>query len=243
MSKIYAVGDIHGHLDQLHLALDRIWSDGGRKARIVFLGDYIDRGPKSRGVLETLIKAKEANLPWTTLLGNHDDYLRLFLKEGNAYGSLSRASVPWFDPILGGAETMASYGVDAVDRAHEDILAEARQSVPRSHLDFISNLPRLYQTSRHVFVHAGIRPGVALAEQDPVDLIWIRDAFLDDKRNHGKLIVHGHTAIDYPEHAGNRVNLDGGSGWGRPIYPAVFEKGEVWLLTETGREPLWPKMR
>ncbi|WP_370227486.1 metallophosphoesterase [Cognatishimia sp.] len=243
MSKIFAVGDIHGHFDQMERALDLIWSDGGHEAQIVFVGDYIDRGPDSRLVLDFLIEAKKNDRPWTMLLGNHDDYLRLFLEDGNVFGSLSRANVPWFDPILGGAETMESYGVETSGRLHEDILKDARKAVPQEHLDFISLLPRYHATPEHIFVHAGIRPGVPLQDQDPVDLIWIRQEFLDDPRDHGKLIVHGHTAVDFPENAGNRVNLDGGTGFGRPLYPGVFEDGRVWILTETGRQELEVKKR
>ncbi|WP_353534795.1 metallophosphoesterase family protein [Cognatishimia sp. WU-CL00825] len=237
---IYAIGDIHGHLDQLETALGRIHSDGGPDAEIVFLGDYIDRGPSSAQVLDLLIQAQAKNRPWTMLKGNHDAYLPLFLNDGNAFGSRGRPGTPWFDPILGGDTTMASYGLRVQNRAPQDILAEARAAVPQAHIDFIENLPVFHQTDHLAFAHAGIRPGIPFEAQTEIDLTWIRKEFLEDPRDHGKLIIHGHTARPYPEHHGNRVNLDGGTGWGRELFPAAFEGSDVWLLTATGREKLVP---
>ena len=91
-----------------------------------------------------------------------------------------------------------------------------------------------------IFVHAGLRPGVALKDQREDDLIWIRQGFLDHGGSFGRLVVHGHTALDHPEHAGNRVNLDGGAGYFRPLHAAVFEGRDCWLLTDKGREALRP---
>ena len=92
-----------------------------------------------------------------------------------------------------------------------------------------------------LFVHAGIRPGVALADQSQDDKLWIRGEFLDDRRPHPRLVVHGHTHVPAPEHHGNRVNLDSGAGYGHPLTTAVFEGRACWHLTETGRQPLMPK--
>lgn len=238
---IYAIGDIHGHLDHLENALDRIHTDGGPDAEIVFLGDYIDRGSASAQVLDLLIQAQADNHPWTMLKGNHDTYLPLFIKDGNAYGSRGRPETSWFDPILGGDAAMASYGINVQGRDPADFLAEARAAVPQAHIDFIENLPVFHETEYLAFAHAGIRPGVPFADQIEDDLIWIRHEFLDDTRDHGKLIIHGHTSRKKPEHKGNRVNLDGGTGRGRELFPAVFEGTEVWLLTDEGRKPLIPK--
>lgn len=237
---IYAIGDIHGHLDHLEIALDRIHSDGGPDAEIIFLGDYIDRGPASALVLDLLIQAKTNNRPWTMLKGNHDTYLPLFINDGNAHGSKGRPETPWFDPVLGGDAALASYGINTQGRAPADFLAEARAAVPQAHIDFIEKLPVFHETDHLAFAHAGIRPGVAFADQIEDDLIWIRQEFLNDTRDHGKLIVHGHTSCKYPEHKGNRINLDGGTGWGRALFPAVFEGTDVWLLTDEGRRKLEP---
>jgi len=118
--------------------------------------------------------------------------------------------------------------------------ARARQAVPATHLDFLDALPTTYQTRDLIFVHAGMRAGVALADQDTQDLIWIREGFLETGYDFGKLVVHGHTALDAPQSYANRVNLDGGAGYGRPLVPAVFDGRTCWLLTQNGRIALAP---
>jgi serine/threonine protein phosphatase 1 len=164
---------------------------------------------------------------------------------------------------LGGLNTLASYGIVPDEPAEFDHLegqpeqltpiniggrsldtvelqSIALDTVPKEHLTFLDNLPLTYETDDHIFVHAGIRPGVAIANQDPEDLLWIRDGFLDDDTDHGRLVVHGHTALDAPQHFGNRVDLDCGAGFGRPLIPAAFDGRDCYLLTETGRVPLTP---
>ena len=113
-------------------------------------------------------------------------------------------------------------------------------AVPAAHLDFLDSRPLWVARGALLFVHAGIAPGVALEAQTEDDLIWIRDPFLNHARPHPWLVVHGHSAVEVPEHRGNRVNLDGGAGYGRMLHPAVFEGRDAWLLTETGRKPLRP---
>lgn len=240
MPALYAIGDIHGHLDQLNTALERIEADGGPDAEIVFLGDYIDRGPDSAGVIQRLAQGIADGRNWTCLKGNHDAYLEAFLGTGAAQ-SLTRPDLHWFDAPLGGAATLQSYGVDITDRLVPEILEESRAKVPDHHKAFVKSLRLSHETPDYFCAHAGIRPGVAFTDQTEVDLTWIRGEFLDDRRDHGKLIIHGHTARDFPEHAGNRVNLDGGTGFGRPLIPGVFEDGQVWVLTEAGRQRLAPE--
>ncbi|NQY61291.1 metallophosphoesterase family protein [Cognatishimia sp.] len=240
MPTIYALGDIHGHLAQLETALAWIEGDGGPNAQIVFLGDYIDRGPDSRAVIELLSQGLAEGRNWTCLKGNHDGYLIDFLANGRAE-SLLRPDLHWFDKPLGGAATLKSYGVEVEGKPISGVVEETRGAVPEAHKVFLDALPCSYETETHFFCHAGIRPGVAFLDQVELDLTWIRNEFLNDTRDHGKLIVHGHTAVNFPAHAGNRVNLDGGTGFGRPLYPGVFEDGQVWVLTEAGRERLEPK--
>ena len=240
MSAIYAVGDIHGHLDALKQALAWIKADGGPDAQIVFLGDYVDRGSDSKGVIELLAQGQAEGRNWICLMGNHDKYLIDFLNEGRAQ-SLLRPDLHWFDPRLGGAETLRSYGVDVEGKEDAVSAEELRTKVPAHHRAFLEALPLTHETDDLFFAHAGIRPGVAFDDQVELDLIWIRQEFLEDTRDHGKLVVHGHTAVKFPEHAGNRVNLDGGTGFGRPLYPAVFENGQVWLLSDRGRQTLAPQ--
>lgn len=239
---IYAIGDIHGQLAMLENALRLIEADGGPDAKVVFVGDYIDRGPDSRGVVDFLIEGEKAGRPWVMLKGNHDRYLTRFLDDMRV--SDPRTSVPgltWLHPRLGGDKTLASYGVEAsVDMPLEPILQAARAAVPQSHVTFLESRPLLHCTDNKLFVHAGIKPGVALEDQEEDDLVWIRDPFLSYKKSFGPLVVHGHTALDAPEHKGNRVNLDGGAGYFRPLHPAVFEGHDCWLLTETGRVALEP---
>ncbi|WP_187431708.1 Bis(5'-nucleosyl)-tetraphosphatase, symmetrical [Roseobacter fucihabitans] len=238
---IYAIGDIHGQIDELHRVLGLIEADGGPDAQIVFLGDYVDRGPDSRAVLQFLIDAKAAGCNWIPIKGNHDRYLERFLDNMTLLDPATRPDLFWFNPRLGGDKTMASYGVTAEEGMPVDpIHAAARKAVPQAHRDFLKNLPLTHQTDALLFVHAGIRPKVRLDQQIEDDLIWIRQPFLDYHRSHGPLVVHGHTALDYPEHYGNRVNLDAGAGYFRPLHAAVFEGRECWLLSDTGRRALRP---
>ncbi|MGD9862042.1 MAG: metallophosphoesterase family protein [Pseudodonghicola sp.] len=239
---IYAVGDIHGHLDQLDRALDLIATDGGAAAPVVFLGDLVDRGPDSRGVIDRLMEGLAAGRPWQVLLGNHDAMFARFLRGGVVHDPRILSRRPWTDPRLGGLDTLASYGVAAPESTPlSDLFAAAQAAVPTAHLAFLEARPRLLERGGLLFVHAGIRPGVSLPAQDPEDLIWIRDPFLTDPRPYPWLVVHGHTALDYPQHFGNRIDLDGGAGYGRPIHPAVLEGGRCWLLTDHGRVPLLPQ--
>lgn len=238
---IYAVADIHGHLDQLDRALALIEADGGADAQIVFLGDLVDRGPDSRGVIDRLMQGQAAGRPWQVLRGNHDDMFRRFLAGGVVRNARIRSGISWIHARVGGLDTLTSYGIAAeAEVPVPDLFADAQEAVPAEHLAFLDALPRKVEQDGLLFVHAGIRPGVALAEQDPEDLIWIRDPFLDDPRAYPWLVVHGHTALEHPQHFGNRIDLDGGTGYGRPLYPAVLEGRECWLLTDKGRVPLTP---
>lgn len=234
---IYIVGDIHGYMPKLQTALQRIHADGGQDAQIVFLGDYIDRGPDAPQILDFLIEAQTMARPWTMLKGNHDTFPRRFIETQSSYFLPSR-DLSWLNPKAGGAEFLQSYGILTEGRPDADIALDAARLIPQAHLNFLDTLQLTFETDDLFCAHAGIKPGVPLDQQIEQDLIWIRHEFLDDTRDHGKLIVHGHTAVEHPEHAGNRINLDGGAGFGRPLYPAVFEGKEVCLLKETGREPL-----
>lgn len=237
---IYAIGDIHGYRGELDHALALIKADGGCNARTVFLGDYIDRGPDSRGVIDTLIDGQAKGHDWITLRGNHDTYLPRFWHAGEAFTSKGHPDLPWWAARLGGDATLASYGIEIEGKTDAQILEETRQKVPKEHCDFLATCPLYHQEPGLIFVHAGLRPGLPLEEHSEEDLMWIREPFLSDPRDHGALVVHGHTAIDAPRHYGNRINLDGSTGWGSPLYPAVIEDDGVWLLTDAGRQPLQP---
>ncbi len=238
---IYAIGDIHGDLAQLEQALNRIEADGGADAPLVVLGDLVDRGPASRGVIELLRAGVAAGRDWTVIRGNHDRMFLNFLTDGTIEDANIKSGLPWSHTRLGGQTTLASYGVTFDDaRALADIHAETAQAVPADHLQFLQDQPLFHEAGDLLFVHAGIRPGVPLADQQENDLIWIRDVFLDDPRQHPWLVVHGHTALEAPAHMGNRVNLDSGAAYGRALTSAVFEDGQIWTLGAEGRDALIP---
>ena len=260
---IYALGDIHGQKAFLDDALALIEADGGPDAQIVFLGDYTDRGLHSKDVLETLIEGQKEGRNWIFIKGNHDLFFSNFVKSGNQFHHRVKSGINWLNTRLGGMATLASYGVTAdidptfiqnqgeleqieewlIDGVHHDakaLSAVARAHVPQHHLDFLDGLPLSYETDDLIFVHAGLRPNVAFADQDPEDLIWIRDGFMDSTFDFGRIVVHGHTALDAPKHFGNHIDLDGGAGYGRPLVPAVFDGRSCWTLTPNGRVPLEP---
>ncbi len=234
---IYAIGDIHGQIDQLENALRLIEIDGGADAHIVFLGDYTDRGPDSRAVVERLMNGVAEGRNWTVLRGNHDRMFCRYLADGTEHDAQIKSGKGWFDPALGGAETLRSYGVEV---AGTDTLSRAQAAVPPEHLAFLESRPLWFETDDLIFVHAGIRPNITMEDQIEDDLIWIRVGFLDHEGPFEKLIVHGHTALDTPTHLGNRVDLDGGAGYGRPLVPAVFDGTICFTLTDQGRVPLLP---
>ena len=262
MAPVYAIGDIHGQLDMLNQALGLIAADGGADARVVFLGDYTDRGPDSRGVIDALIAGRDAGRDWVFLKGNHDRMFSGFVRDGIEHDAQVRSGISWLNARLGGGKTLASYGLEGemhftphakgqperlahflgpAGRIERGALqAIAASAVPGAHLDFIDALPLWHQTDDLLFVHAGLRPGIALEDQTENDLIWIREGFVDSDSDFGRLVVHGHTALDHPRHFGNRIDLDGGAGYGRPLIPAVFEGRDCWLLTDQGRVPLTP---
>jgi len=206
--RIYAVGDIHGCLRQLEQMLKLIGQDSSgvkERCQLVFVGDYIDRGPDSKGVIDRLLSPMDG-VTATYLLGNHEQALLDFLENPSAYRD-------W--KYFGAHETLVSYGIspprfddDAGFAAARDQL---RQSMPEKHIAFLRGLERWAVFGDYFFVHAGIRPGIPLDKQDKDDLIWIRDEFLESQADFGKVIVHGHTPADRPENKPNRIGIDTGA--------------------------------
>lgn len=236
---IYAIGDIHGQREMLEEALERIAADGGPDAQVVFLGDYVDRGPDCRGVLDLLIEGQAAGKNWTCLMGNHDRMFSMFMEDYPRNDARLLVGYHWLHEKIGGVQTLASYGVDVPERARiHEVHEEARAAVPERHRDFLAALPSHHEQGELLFVHAGIRPGVPLQAQTEDDKIWIRHEFLDGTRPHPWLVVHGHTHVPSAEHRGNRVNLDSGAGFGRPLSAAVFEGRDCWLLSDQGRKSI-----
>ncbi len=241
--RVYAIGDIHGQLEMLQDAHDRITADkaasGDPGAMVVHLGDLNDRGPDTAGVLQFLVDGLAAGEPWRAVLGNHDLMMRDFLEaEGRDDPHLEKAEW-WLQSALGGAQTLASYGVHDTSDVEAARVA-FREAVPDPHRAILAKLEHYIETDDLILVHAGIRPGVPLAEQVQDDLTWIREPFLSDLTDHGRLVVHGHTPVEEPIHAGNRVDLDTGAGFFRPLTAAVFEGRRCFILEEDGRRELLP---
>ncbi|SMX46666.1 metallophosphoesterase family protein [Actibacterium lipolyticum] len=239
---LYAIGDIHGQIGMLEYALEKIERDGGPDARIVFLGDLVDRGPDCRGVIELLSSGLRDGKPWTVLRGNHDRMFTRFLSPTPIVETRLPIGLDWFHERVGGAETLRSYGVEVnEDRRIWQVHQDAAEAVPQSHRDFLHGAVNMLQQDGYLFVHAGIRPGVGLDDQEEEDLVWIREPFLSSDADHGAVVVHGHTMTDTPEHHGNRIGLDTGAGRGDRLTAAVFEDGKVFVLGHDGRTPLTPR--
>jgi serine/threonine protein phosphatase 1 len=241
----YAIGDVHGHLDKLIAAHALIAADrtavGDADAPVIHVGDLVDRGPDSRGVVQHLLGGVMRGERWVVLKGNHDQLFVDFLSEPQVRDPRLQGGAIWLDDNLGGAATLASYGVkNAGARPLDEVRAEAFERVPSAHLEFLAGRPLWQLWGQALFVHAGVRPGVEIQDQSKDDLLWIREAFLDDPSDHGALVVHGHTPVDAATHYGNRVNLDSGAAFGGPLSAVVIEDGEVSLLTAGGRVPLTP---
>lgn len=253
---LYAIGDIHGQLGQLEEALARIDRDGGSGAPVVFLGDYVDRGAQSRAVIETFLTGLAAGRDWSFVKGNHDRMFERFLDTGRLGDRQIKSGKLYIHPNIGGITTLQSYfdlagrfGLEAESAARmgveglpdallAEVIAAARAAVPESHRAFLRDLPLYLDRGRYLFVHAGIRPGLPMGFQNEDDLLWIRHEFHSDTRDHGALVVHGHTVVDWPELHGNRLNIDTGAGYGRELVPVVLEEGAVFALTAQGRQRL-----
>lgn len=244
--RVYAIGDIHGHLEKLEAAHALIGEDKARvndpDAPVVHVGDLVDRGPDSRGVLDYLARGLADGQPWVVLKGNHDRMMRRFLEPERLRDPL-RTDLHWLQDNIGGRATLESYGVDTDPaRGTEAIHADARAAVPQGHLAFLDSLAIRHLLPGLCFVHAGIRPGVPLDDQTEDDLVWIREPFLSDTTDHGRLIVHGHSPVARVTHYGNRLNTDSAAAFGGPLSAVVLEdRGRAAArLTETGRAPLVP---
>ncbi len=239
---IYAIGDIHGQLAMLQAAHSRIAQDQGGEAHapVIHLGDLTDRGPQSREVIDYLMDGIARGAPWHVIKGNHDRMFCYFMREPSQADHILRPDLTWLHPRLGGQTTLNSYGVETDGRSPEQIHDDALRAVPKAHLEFLETLPLSHGTDDLMFVHAGVNPEVGLDAQLEDDLLWIRDPFLLDPVRYDRLIVHGHTVVDAPQHHGNRVNLDTGAGYDKPLTAAVFEGRDCWILEPAGRRKLDP---
>lgn len=225
--RIYVVGDVHGRFDLLCALQDKISADASGAARIIeiYLGDYIDRGPQSREVIDLLIGLTRDRRERIFLKGNHEETLLKFLNDPQILASWRQ---------FGGVETLHSYGVDLSvlrdEQGYEQIQKEFAARFSASHRGFFQSLQTSATIGGYFFVHAGVRPGVPLEEQKEEDLMWIRQDFLESRANHGKVIVHGHTPVEQPEIWPNRINIDTGAYLSNKLTCLVLEGQEKRVL-------------
>jgi serine/threonine protein phosphatase 1 len=228
--RIYAIGDVHGRRDLLDRLLKLIANDdagrGSAHSRLIFLGDLIDRGPDSFGVVECAIRLRDG--PWQTrfLMGNHEEvFLRALRGDLRALRLLIR---------IGGRETILSYGVKADDYRNlnfEDLAAVLIEKVPETHVAFLSSFEESVEAGDYLFVHAGIRPGVSISEQSASDMRWIRDDFLRHRDSYGKLVIHGHSVTEDADVRPNRIGIDTGAYATGRLTAIGLEKDERWFLS------------
>jgi len=231
---IYAVGDVHGCYDQLRNLLEKIAADarersGGRPVSLIFCGDYIDRGPASREVVDALW--------WLTCHGPFDLHC---LKGNHEQGLLDYLDNPaavadWME--FGGLETLRSYGVAAPEvyadpdehcRARDDLL----ESMPAAHLKFFESLELMVGIGDYVFVHAGVRPGVPLEKQAVRDLLWIRQEWIENERPAERIVIHGHSWIDRePDVCPHRIGIDTGAYETGVLSAVRIEDGQIGFLS------------
>ena len=216
---VVAVGDVHGRLD----LVENLWAQidaasrlsPARRRIMIFVGDYIDRGPQSRELIDRLLKGF-AGFEMICLKGNHDDTLLQFLTDptiGDAWRS------------FGGLETLRSYGIThAEGKNWSQTRSEFAAALPREHLEFLKNLKLHVTVGDYLFVHAGLKPRVPLEEQSETDLLWIREEFLDSTVNFGRIVVHGHTPTDAPVVRRNRIGIDTGAYITNNLTAVVLEE-------------------
>jgi len=221
----YVIGDVHGCFKALQALIEKIDAHAKIQApngySLVFLGDLIDRGPRSKEVVEYCMAFERPNVEVIFLKGNHEE---VFLKVLN--GDEDRLGA-WFQ--FGGKKCLASYGVDNFGEIHlnpENLLYRAQSMVPKEHIEFVQTFKDYHVFGDYLFVHAGIKPGRALKDQKPKDMRWIRDGFLSYKKPHPYKVVHGHSIVEKAEDFGNRIAVDTGGYNGGPL-TAVFLKDET----------------
>jgi serine/threonine protein phosphatase 1 len=208
------IGDVHGHIRKLEALLKLCEARAGGDARLVFIGDYVDRGPDSRSVVALLIDLQQRKPGRVLCLrGNHEAVV-LAAAEDRLHelpGGIDMDA--WLSPRGGGLQTLESYAV----RQASDL--------PREHLAWMASLPFHYDDGQRYFAHAGVRPGLRLADQEENDLLWIREPFLSHVGDFGRLVVHGHTpvAARIPDLRSNRLNIDTGAGYDGPLTAALFD--------------------
>ncbi len=226
--RVYAIGDIHGRDDLLAALLSKIETDDAERSpartTIVFLGDLPDRGPDSRNVILRLMTYQKTR-ECVFLSGNHEE-LMIGVWQGE------RVLTPTFHRA-GGRATLASYGVDPAEYDEWDfdrLTEEVPRHVPASHIDFLKSFKDYHCVGDYAFVHAGIRPGLEVEDQDSVDLRWIRGDFIKSDADHGRMIIHGHTITEEIDIKTNRIGIDTGAYASGVLSAIGLEGAERWFL-------------
>lgn len=228
---IYAIGDVHGYLDQLMQVEAAIFADGRRSPRrkiVVMLGDYVDRGTRSADVVAHLMADMPDGFERVCLCGNHERMMLRFLED--PYENLA-----WLD--FGGEATMLSYGLDvrrvlhAYGQRPDEVGRIVREAVSAGHIDFLRRLPVLACAGPLTFVHAGIRPGIELARQKEQDLLWIREPFLSEGPQLPITVIHGHTPTERPALKNGRICIDTGVYLTERLTAIRWADGQASLLT------------
>lgn len=231
--RVFAIGDIHGRLDLFEALMSAIEAEdqkrGPARTTVILLGDLIDRGPASLGVLalarQWQQERRAAGQAMHILMGNHEEMM---------LESLERVEVLRHFVQHGGRETLLSFGIDEKTYAAaswEELQILMQQAVAQEWIDFIGTFEASLRLGDYAFVHAGIRPGVALEAQTPADLRWIREPFLSSEQVHGSTIVHGHTITEAPEIRHNRIGIDTGAYQSGRLTALVLEGEEKVLLS------------
>jgi serine/threonine protein phosphatase 1 len=233
-TRLYAVGDIHGCKELLDRMLAAILSNAERsqakRCTVIFLGDYIDRGPQARAVIETLMTgppttSQWARFQWICLRGNHEAAMLRFLEESAAGPNwLANGGLPTIESYIGRSIPSVGIGLGEL----QDTLLKA---LPSEHRMFLNSLPYWHVEGDYFFTHAGVRAGIPLDQQATADLLWIRDDFLNSTADYGKIIVHGHTPTPTPEFRRNRIGIDTGACFSGRLTTLVAEEAKRWILT------------
>lgn len=221
--RVYAIGDIHGCIEQFDALIAKIDRDlkenPCERHMLVFLGDYVDRGPASKDVVQRLIKLESSKRECRFIMGNHDEGLLAFLRSPDLFGN---GFMKW-----GGLATLISYGIDDVGnyvKKYDRIAKQLRKLMPEGHREFLGRLSPSLEIGDYFFCHAGVRPGIRLSKQKVHDLMWIREDFLLHPEPFEKVIVHGHTPVDKPDIRKNRINADTGCYRTGVLTAVVLEK-------------------
>ncbi len=227
--RIYAIGDIHGRNDLLKKLIGKIVADDGDRgdaeSELIFLGDLVDRGPDSSGVIETAMALKQELGDVRFLMGNHEE---VYLKAAEG----DEKAVKFFNRI-GGKETILSYDIsikEYMDMDHTRLAHRIPTLFPEEHVSFIKSFEDQIVIGDYAFVHAGVRPGIPMDEQKPKDLRWIREEFLSAKEPHEKVIVYGHTINDEVVEKGNRIGIDTGAYYSEKLTAIGLEGADHWYI-------------